>query len=225
MNSAPNTRLVSARASATTISSRRPNIADAVRAGHVAHWNALFDGTEMSSSEKRRAAKYLLDPLWRPLCEVEANDFTSYECALLLIGAGFAEVRTFSVRVGAASGNPIDYIELTRSGLEQVSAFAGPLTEGNNFAASLIDAVQAYAAIDTGHGVVPTRNGAEAAIEMDDWFLMRRFRSLKADYFPMRNVGRDDLLLDEERQEYMDGLSAWGETRTGSAVICIDPST
>lgn len=198
-------------------------IAEAIRAGHDARWSALFAGTELSATERRQAAKYLQDPLWRPLCEIAANDFTDYASALLLLGAGLVGARSFRVRVGPAAGRTVDYIQLTTLGAQQLEAYRGP-GRRNSLSDKLIASIQDYAAIDHGFGLIPTRNGAEAAIERDDWALLRRFRSLMGEHYPLQQIGDDNLLDEDDRIDYLDGLAEWDGDRTGGALIVLEPA-
>ena len=179
----------------------------------------LFHNSSLSEPEKGRALRVILDPFWRPLCELEVNGSTSFEGALILLGAKLVEEDRFMVRTGLAGGQSVEVIDLTEAGMQLFSDYARIVKNSDWAEPNLIDSLRSYAAIDTGAGIVSSRSLAEAAIENDDWVMLNRMRSITTGQFMFRSFEDELELLEDERMEYLENSVDWGEKRLGAQFI------
>ncbi|MAM00286.1 MAG: hypothetical protein CL583_17745 [Alteromonadaceae bacterium] len=178
----------------------------------------LFHHSSLSESEKGRALRVILDPFWRPLCELEVNGSTSFEGALILLGAKLVKEDAFMVRTGPAVGHSVEVIDLTEAGVQLFSDYAR-IVKNSDWQPDLIDSLRSYSAIDTGAGIVSSRSLTEAAIENDDWVMLNRMRSISNGQFMLQSFGGGLELLEDERMEYLENSIDWGEKRLGAQFI------
>lgn len=199
----------------------RLNIKAALCSSHEVFIRTVFQNTSLSSAEKKLVLSFILDPIWRPLCELKVNGLTSYEGGLMLLGAKFVANDTFFIRKGDFAGMGVVTCDITREGNEQFDGYFGVHTgeKRANFAFEIIASFQQYAAIDTGAGLVASRSALECAIEFEDWDILKRLRDMPTGLFSFRGQQCEDPLPPEFRDDYMEFYGSWEEMRTGSEVV------
>ncbi len=201
------------------------SVQQAVAAAHAAFFKTVFSESSLTDAEQHLARKLLADPMWRPLCELVVNGVTSYEGGLVLKACDLVQNMPFVVRGGPATGTTVTAVELNNNGVAQFSAYCdGPGTnEKQDFHYSLIDALRAYAAIDSGSGLIAKRSAIEGALEFDDWDLLKRLKHLPYGS-PMF---RDYSLLPGDarvpRGEYFQYVASWDGDRTGTDIVALTP--
>lgn len=186
----------------------------------VENWKNYVDavcGSSAKPTTKKRVSRYLRDPFWRPLLELDFNGCTSYENGLILKAAGYIRVGTFIGRVHSVRGMHIECIEFTDEGLNQLHYYHSN-THLDEPLLDLFNAIQNYAVVDRGAGIVATRSLLEPALEYEDGEILGRVCSL---------VRAGDSLFgpfsrrisEQERMDYMALVSDMDVERTGAAVI------
>lgn len=205
----------------------RLNIKNAVCLSHDVFNRTVFEGTDLSDAERKLARSFLSDPLWRPLCELSTNGFTSYEGALMLLGADMIRTDAFTVRKGKASGMLATTCDLTVEGRDYLETYLGAKASDarSDFAFEVMASFQEYAAIDNGAGLVATRSALEAALEFEDWKILKKLRDLPNGFYRFQTITEHKEISRKERKEYMEFTTTLEDNRTGSDVIdlfCID---
>lgn len=178
----------------------------------------LFLRSALTASERRRALKIILDPFWRPLCELEVNGTTTYEGALLLLSSRFIHSKTFQVRHGHAVGSFIEYVDFTDAGLQLFSEYAGQEYD-DGLRERLINSLMCYAAIDNGNGIVARRSAIEAAIDIDDEEFLIRLRSVSVGTYSFSGFEAGMTATLAERTEALAFVSGWDGERTGAEIV------
>lgn len=199
----------------------RLNIKAAVCSSHEIFMRTVFQNTRLSAVEKKIALSFLTDPVWRPLCELKVNGLTSYEGALILMGAKLVVNDVFFVRKADYTGLSVVTCDLSREGNDQFDRYFGIHTgeKRANFTFEIFASFQEYAAIDTGAGLVASRSALESAIEFDDWEILKRLRDLPTGHYSFKGQQCENPLPPEFRADYMEFYSSWENMRTGSQVI------
>lgn len=147
-----------------------------------------------------------------------ANGFTSYEGALLLHSLGLIRKAHFRVRSGVAVGRFVECVDITEKGSEYFADFCRQ-DGGEGLRGQLIDALQSYAAIDSGAGIVATRSAFEGALEHDDWDMMERLRCLDDGPFMFLGVSPEYRMPSSERGDYLELSTSWDGARAGAELI------
>ena len=193
-------------------------IVEALQSSHDSFYASAFGGSNLSLAEQKRAMRYLEDPFWRPLCELEVNGATSFEGALLLLAAKFIDRSNFRIRHGPAIGSYIQCVDFTDSGLAQFQYYADEQTDGI-LKEMILNSLMSYSVIDNGSGVVARRCAIEAAVENHDWAFLNRLRSIPngIPQFQVSNVEENP--TDEERSEYLKFVSGWEGRRSGARIV------
>ena len=199
----------------------RVNIKNAICLSHDVFYRAVLEGTGLSDAERKLARSFLSDPLWRPLCELSTNGFTSFEGALMLLGADMISTDAFTVRKGKASAMLATTCDLTVGGRDYLETFLGAKVSDarSDFAFEVMASFQEYAAIDSGAGLVATRSALETALEFEDWEILKRLRDLPSGFYRFQTIAEHRIISKKEREEYMEFTTTWETNRAGSDVI------
>ena len=193
-------------------------IAEAVQCSHDRFYASAFSGSDLTIAEQKKAMRYLEDPFWRPLCELELNGATSFEGALLLLATKFIDCSTFRVRHGPAIGSYIQSIDFTDSGLAQFQYYADEQTDAV-LKEKVLNSLMSYSVIDKGSGVVARRCAIEAAVENHDWDFLNRLRSIPNGIPQFQITNAEENLTEEERSEYLKFVSGWEGQRSGARIV------
>ena len=199
------------------------SVKQAVTAAHAEFCKNVFLNSPLTDTERHLTRKLLADPLWRPLCELEVNGATSVEGGLMLMASGLIENRPFIIRGGPAKGSTVAAVDLTERGMAQFSHYCGEngTDDKQDFMSSLIDSLQAYAAIDFGSGLIATRSMIEGAIDFDDWDLLKRLKQIPYDAPLLSGSLPPTKNVRAPRRNYLQYVAGWDGVRTGSEIISL----
>lgn len=198
-------------------------LGEATQSAHTHFYDVIFSKCDLNPEEQKRARRYLEDPFWRPLCELEVNGATNFEGAMLLLAAGLIDYSSFQVRYGPAVGSGVQCVDFTDEGLQQFEYYAGEQVD-SDLKEKLINSLMSYALIDYGSGVVARRCAMEAALENDDWTFLTRLRTIPIGMPQFQQGGVEVDLSEEARAEYLEYVSGWEGPRYGASIIELNPN-
>jgi hypothetical protein len=192
-------------------------------------FNAAIESVKgLSKLAVRRIQAYLNDPVWRAAYELRINGATSFESGLILLGARMIRLGNLTVRTGRFRGYPLEFAEFTDYGLQYLNACASFEGEDCPHREAVFECIGSYLVIDRGNGIVATRSLLEVAVEIDDWELLSRHRSLAddirsggifADMKPPKVIASE-----EDWEEMFEYCSDWPGERSGFAVVDLSGS-
>lgn len=199
-------------------------IADAVQAAHEKFYEVALSGSELTAAEKSEVARYVDDPLWRPLCELAVNGITTFEGAMLLLAAGMIEISSFRIRHGPEKGSSTQCIEITDAGSQQFNYFFGTNIDVDLREKAVIS-LMSYALIDNGSGAAASRSTLEAAIENHDYDLLRRIRAVPFGAPQFRIGEAKRTIPDSTRLRYLGFIFDRSDERSGAGIIDVPASS